>query len=213
MYLYESALGRLRIVHRVEYFIKSTIGVKQGFLIFPTLFGIYRDELESFFYPRAHLAWGRVTSPLGLDLHPPFCRRRGPLFLHPRGVIDTTWCLIPFLLSSSVDCKPWQKPPRLWSSMGWRTSSQNIIFTSGVWRSRSPLLIHTEVFSYQGGPDLVWRKPSNPGSTRATTPLLLSSVSALRTILNTFRPRRTSWTTFIRPMVIYGFNIWGYSLL
>ena len=48
MRLYESILGRLREVGGLSEFIRSTIGVKQGCPLSPTLFGIYIDELESF---------------------------------------------------------------------------------------------------------------------------------------------------------------------
>lgn len=48
MRLYESVLGHLREVGGLSKFIRSTIGVKQGCLFSPTLFGIYIDELESF---------------------------------------------------------------------------------------------------------------------------------------------------------------------
>lgn len=48
MRLYESVLGRLRTVGGLSEFIRSTIGVKQGCPLSPTLFGIYIDELEAF---------------------------------------------------------------------------------------------------------------------------------------------------------------------
>jgi len=48
MRLYESVQGRLRIAQGLSEFIRSTIGVKQGCLLSPTLFGIYIDELEAF---------------------------------------------------------------------------------------------------------------------------------------------------------------------
>ena len=48
MRLYESVLGRLRTVGGMSEFIRSTIGVKQGCSLSPTLFGIDIDELESF---------------------------------------------------------------------------------------------------------------------------------------------------------------------
>jgi hypothetical protein len=50
MRLYESVLGRLRLAHGLSDFIQSTIGVKQGCPLSPTLFGIYIDELESFLH-------------------------------------------------------------------------------------------------------------------------------------------------------------------
>jgi hypothetical protein len=50
MRLYESVLGRLRTTHGISDFIRSTIGVKQGCPLSPTLFGIYIDELESFLH-------------------------------------------------------------------------------------------------------------------------------------------------------------------
>jgi hypothetical protein len=50
MHLYESILGRLHTVHKMSNFIRSTIGVKQGCPMSPTLFGIYIDELESFLH-------------------------------------------------------------------------------------------------------------------------------------------------------------------
>jgi hypothetical protein len=50
MRLYESVLGRLRMAHGLSDFIQSTIGVKQGCPLSPTLFGIYIDELESFLH-------------------------------------------------------------------------------------------------------------------------------------------------------------------
>ena len=53
MHLYESIIGRLRTAHGISYFIRSTIGVKQGFPLSPTLFGIYIDEMESFLH--AHI--------------------------------------------------------------------------------------------------------------------------------------------------------------
>ena len=48
MRLYESVQGRLRIAQGLSEFIRSTIGVKQGCLLSPTLFGIDIDELEAF---------------------------------------------------------------------------------------------------------------------------------------------------------------------
>jgi hypothetical protein len=50
MRLYESVLGRLHTAHGMSDFIRSTIGVKQGCPLSPTLFGIYIDELESFLH-------------------------------------------------------------------------------------------------------------------------------------------------------------------
>jgi hypothetical protein len=50
IHLYEFVLDQLHITHGVSYFIKSTIGVKQGCPLFPKLFGIYMDELESFLH-------------------------------------------------------------------------------------------------------------------------------------------------------------------
>jgi hypothetical protein len=50
MHLYELVLGRLRIVQGMSYFIKSTIGLKQGCPLSPTLFGVYIDELEAFLH-------------------------------------------------------------------------------------------------------------------------------------------------------------------
>ena len=48
MRLYESVLGHLCTAHKISDFIKSTNGVKQGCPLFPTLFGIYINELKSF---------------------------------------------------------------------------------------------------------------------------------------------------------------------
>jgi hypothetical protein len=50
MRLYEFVLGRLHTTHGMSDFIRSTIGVKQGFPLSPTLFGIYIDELETFLH-------------------------------------------------------------------------------------------------------------------------------------------------------------------
>lgn len=50
MYLYELILGLLRTAHGMYNFTQSTIGVKQGCLLSPTLFGIYIDELEEFLH-------------------------------------------------------------------------------------------------------------------------------------------------------------------
>lgn len=50
MHLYKSVIGHLCIAHRVSNFIKSIVGVRQGCLLPPTLFGIYIDELESFLH-------------------------------------------------------------------------------------------------------------------------------------------------------------------
>jgi hypothetical protein len=50
MRLYESVLGHLRMAHDLSDFIQSTIGVKQGCPLSPTLFRIYIDELESFLH-------------------------------------------------------------------------------------------------------------------------------------------------------------------
>jgi hypothetical protein len=49
-HLYESILGRLCTAHGLSDFIRSTIGVKQGCPLSPTLFGIYIDELEAFLH-------------------------------------------------------------------------------------------------------------------------------------------------------------------
>ena len=50
MRLYEFILGRLRTTQGLSEFIRSTIGVKQGCPLSPTLFGIYVDELEVFLH-------------------------------------------------------------------------------------------------------------------------------------------------------------------
>jgi hypothetical protein len=50
MRLYESVLGRLCTTHGILDFIRSTLGVKQGCPLSPTLFGIYIDELELFLH-------------------------------------------------------------------------------------------------------------------------------------------------------------------
>ena len=42
-------IGRLKTTKGLSDLIQSTIGVKQGFPLSPTLFGIYIDELEAFF--------------------------------------------------------------------------------------------------------------------------------------------------------------------
>jgi len=54
MRLYESILGRLRLAHVLSDFIQSTIEVKHGCPLSPTLFGIYIDELESFLHDHIH---------------------------------------------------------------------------------------------------------------------------------------------------------------
>jgi len=48
MCLYESVLGHLCTAHGLTDFIKSTIRLKQGCPLSPTLFKIYIDEMESF---------------------------------------------------------------------------------------------------------------------------------------------------------------------
>jgi hypothetical protein len=50
MCLCKSILGRLCTVPEMSDFIKSTIGVKQGYPLSPTLFRIYIDELEAFLH-------------------------------------------------------------------------------------------------------------------------------------------------------------------
>jgi hypothetical protein len=50
MCLYELILGCLLIVHRMFNFNRSTIGVKRGCPLSPTLFGIYIDELKAFLH-------------------------------------------------------------------------------------------------------------------------------------------------------------------
>ena len=50
MCLCEFVLGRLLAAHGMSNFIRSTIAVKQGCPLSPTLFGIYIDELEAFLH-------------------------------------------------------------------------------------------------------------------------------------------------------------------
>ena len=50
MRLYESLLGRLHAANGMSNFIQSTIGVKQGCPLSPTLLGIYINELEAFLH-------------------------------------------------------------------------------------------------------------------------------------------------------------------
>ena len=54
MHLYESILGRLYAAHGMSDFIWSTIVVKQGCPLSPTLFWIYIDELEAFLHEHIH---------------------------------------------------------------------------------------------------------------------------------------------------------------
>lgn len=60
MRLYKSVLGHLRTSHGVSVFIISTIGVKQGFLLSPTLFGISINKLESFLHEHIQEGDGRL---------------------------------------------------------------------------------------------------------------------------------------------------------
>ena len=46
--LYESAKGQIRTQGRVSEIIQSTIGVKQGCPLSPTLFGLYIDEIAEY---------------------------------------------------------------------------------------------------------------------------------------------------------------------
>jgi hypothetical protein len=50
MRLYESVLSHLHLVHGMSNFIRSTIEVKEGYPLSPTLFGIYIDELGAFLH-------------------------------------------------------------------------------------------------------------------------------------------------------------------
>jgi hypothetical protein len=50
MRLYDSVSSRLRMAHGLSDFIQSTIGVKQGCPLSPTLLGIYIDDLESYLH-------------------------------------------------------------------------------------------------------------------------------------------------------------------
>ena len=50
MHLYESNLGHLHATHGMSDFIRSTIGVKWGCPLSPTLFRIYIDELQAFLH-------------------------------------------------------------------------------------------------------------------------------------------------------------------
>ena len=58
MRLYESVCGRLCTAQRLSRLIRSTIGVKQGCPLSPTLFGIYIDELEAFLHEHIQEADG-----------------------------------------------------------------------------------------------------------------------------------------------------------
>ncbi len=48
MRLYERVVGHLRTPMSFSEFIQSSIGVKKGCPLSPTLFGIYIDELETY---------------------------------------------------------------------------------------------------------------------------------------------------------------------
>jgi len=56
MRLHELVLSKLCYAHDLSDLITSTIGVKQGHPLSPTFFGIYIDELMSFF--REHIYEG-----------------------------------------------------------------------------------------------------------------------------------------------------------
>lgn len=46
--LYEKVLGRVRCPGGLSYIIASTVGVKQGCPLSPTLFGLYIDEVAHY---------------------------------------------------------------------------------------------------------------------------------------------------------------------
>lgn len=50
MGIYGIVLGHLRTAHELSDFIRSTIEVKQGCPLLPTLFGIHIDKLEAFLH-------------------------------------------------------------------------------------------------------------------------------------------------------------------
>lgn len=70
MALYERVLGRVRTGAGWIEEIMSTIGVKQGYPLSPTLFGLYIDELENFIETLGPS--GRLLSCWSFHSDPPY---------------------------------------------------------------------------------------------------------------------------------------------
>jgi hypothetical protein len=62
-----SRVGHLRITHDLLDFIRSTIGVKLGCPLSSILFGIYSDEIESFFMEHIQDNVLKLRLELGID--------------------------------------------------------------------------------------------------------------------------------------------------
>ena len=60
MRLYERVTSRLRTTEGFSIPIQSNIGLKQGYPLSPTLFGLYIDELEDFLVNSSQLGMGAI---------------------------------------------------------------------------------------------------------------------------------------------------------
>jgi len=208
MRLYESVLGRLRTAGGLFEFIRSTIGVKQGCPLSPTLFGIYIDELKAFL--REH-----IQDSDGCYLHQVliyillFADDIVLLSSSPEGLQRQLDALALFcdLRKLTVNLS---KTKIMIFNGGKKTQDFRFLF-------KGEEVEITNTYTYLGvqfsGPRFSLRPALQPRINKGYGSLALLERQCFRHHFQDISSKLKLMDTLIRPTVLYGSEIWGPSLL
>ena len=208
MRLYKSVLGRLREVGGLFEFIRSTIGVKQGCPLSPTLFGIYIDELEPFLQEHTQVTDGCLLHQVLISI-----------LLFADDIV---------LLASSLEGLQRQLDAialfcdlrKLTVNLG----KTKVMIFNGVKKTSNFRFLFkgekveiTNTYTYLGvqftGPRFSLRPSLQPRINKGYGSLALLERQCFRHHFEDISSKMRFVDALIRPTVLYGSEVWGPSLL
>jgi hypothetical protein len=208
MRLYESVLGRLRTVHGISDFIRSTIGVKQGCPLSPTLFGIYIDELEAFLHEHIQDNDGCLLHQVLISILL-FVDDVVLLASSPEGLQRQLDALALFCDLRQLTVNLGKTKVMIFNG------SKKSIDLHFFFRGKEIEITNT--YTYLGvqfsGPRFSLRPTLQPQITKGYRSLALLERQCFRHHFQDISSKMSLMDSLIRPTVLYGSEIWGPSLL